>query len=112
MDSLRLLNANTRGMLIPIILLIMVGIVVLVPVAMIVFKPMDIIVKIIVIFMIFMTVRGYLGNGIPTLAISGILIYFLVFKWWWVGAMGMFFVTLLSIGFFGVVVWGSSKVIR
>ncbi|MEK6958516.1 MAG: hypothetical protein AABW59_00560 [archaeon] len=102
---------NEKGNLLVIILFVMVGLIFLLPVLMYVFPPLDIIVRIILVFSIFMTVRGYMGNGILTIIISAILIYFLVFKWWWIGASGFFAMTLLSLGFFGIVVWGTSKII-
>ncbi len=104
--------ANQKGNLLLIIVAVMIGVVLLLPVLMKVFPPADIIVRIILVFVILTTVRGYLGNGIMTLIISGILIYFLVFKWAWLGASVWLFITLLSIGFFGVIVWGVGTTLR
>ena len=70
------------------------------------------IMRIILIFAVFMTVRGSLGDGVPTLLISAILIYFLAFKYFELaaGAYVLYFVvaytgtTIFSFGlrfFFG-----------
>jgi len=102
---------NEKGNFILIALGLMVALIFLLPVLMYVFEPIDIIVKIFLIFVIFSTVRGYLGNGVLTLLISGILIYFLVIKWWWVGATGWFALTLATFGIFSIITWGSKTVI-
>lgn len=97
--------------LIPTVIVLMLLLIIVLPVGMVLFQPLDILVRIILVFVIFTTVRGYLGPGIISIIISGILIYYLVFKWWWVGAIGWWGITLLGMGVFGVIVWGSSKVI-
>lgn len=81
------------------------------PIMMKIFPPMDLIVKIILIFVIITTVRGYLGSSVMTLLISGILIYFLILKWWWVTSSIWFFTTLLTFGLLSLFVWGTSKII-
>jgi hypothetical protein len=82
-----------------------------VPILMKVFPPLDLIVKIILIFVIITMVRGYLGSSIMTLIISGILIYFLILKWWWITSSVWFFTTLLTFGLLSLFVWGTSKII-
>ena len=104
------LSMNQKGNFILIAIGIMIGIIILLPISMYLFQPIDIIVKIMLIFVIFSTVKGYLGNGVLTLIISGILIYFLVIKWWWVGATGFFAITLASFGLFSIITWGSKTV--
>lgn len=81
------------------------------PILMKIFPPLDIIVKIILIFLIITTVRGYLGSSVMTLIVSGILIYFLILKWWWVTSSVWFFTTLLTFGLLSLFVWGTSKII-
>ncbi len=103
---------NNTGNLLLIILLGIIVVTFALPVAMYMFKPLDLIVRVILIFVIVTTVRGYLGNGIVMLIVSGILIYFLVFKWWWLASSSWLFLTLLSIGFFGVIVWGLGTTLR
>jgi len=102
---------NEKGGLILFILLAMGALLILLPLSMSIFQPIDILVRIILLFVIFTTVRGYLGPGVISIIVSGILIYFLVFKWWWIGAIGWWGLTLMSLGFIGVIVWGSSKII-
>lgn len=97
--------------LIPTVILIMLTLIIILPVGMSLFEPLNILVRTILVFVIFTTVRNYLGPGVISIIISGILIYYLVIKWWWVGAMGWWGITLLGMGIFGVIVWGSSKII-
>ncbi|MCX6803861.1 MAG: hypothetical protein NTY48_04810 [Candidatus Diapherotrites archaeon] len=101
---------NARGNFLIIAIILMIGAVVLLPVLMAVFPPIDILVKIFLVFSIFMMVRGYLGNGVLTIIISGVLIYFLVIKWWWVGASGWMAITLISLSVFSVILWGSQAI--
>ncbi|MCD6434220.1 MAG: hypothetical protein J7L14_01255 [Candidatus Diapherotrites archaeon] len=99
---------NSRGF-IWIILLIFVLIAIAVPVVMHLFKPADIILRIILIFVIFTTVRSYLGNGILSLIVSAILIYYLVFKWWFVFAPLYVLYILLGLQFLSVIIWGTFR---
>jgi hypothetical protein len=110
-DSLRYASINEKGNFILIALALMVAVVLLLPILMVVFPPIDIIVRIMLVFVIFTTVRGFLGNGVLTIVISGILIYLLVVKWWWIGATGWFAITLATFGMFGIVTWGSKTVL-
>ena len=110
MGAKELMFMNQRGNFILIAMAVMIAVVLLLPISMYLFQPIDIIVKIMLIFVIFTTVKGYLGNGVLTLIISGILIYFLVIKWWWVGATGFFAITLGTMGLFGIMTWGSKTV--
>lgn len=97
---------NNKGNLLIIIVLAMLAAIFILPVLMHFFLPLNIIVRIILIFVIITSVRQFLGNSVISLLISGILIYFLVLKWWWVSASGWVFITLLGIGFFSIIVWG------
>jgi hypothetical protein len=103
---------NEKGNLLILIVLGIMASVVIVPVAMKLFWPVDIIVRIMLVFVIITTVRGYLGNSVMTLLVSGLLIYFLVIKWWYIAASSWIFLTLLSFGFFGVIVWGIGTTMR
>ncbi|MDD3159961.1 MAG: hypothetical protein PHQ98_03270 [Candidatus ainarchaeum sp.] len=105
-------KTNQKGNLLIIIALAIIGVVFLLPLIMKYFPAADILVRIILIFTIVTTVRGYLGNSILTLLFSGILIYFLVIKWWWLGAAGWFFLTLLSMSGMGVIVWGLGTTLK
>ncbi len=105
------MNMGQKGNFIFIALGLMVAVVVLLPILMYAFPAIDIIVKIFLVFMIFQSVRGFLGNGTITLLISGILIYFLVIKWWWVGASGWLIISLFTFGAFSIITWGSKTVL-
>lgn len=100
---------NEQGML-QIFLLIMVALVVVVaipPMVMIFFPMADIIIRIILAFLIFTTVRGYLGSGMPTIIISGVLIYILVIKWaYFTAAAYVALYFLLSLQVFSIIIFG------
>ncbi len=68
--------------------------------------------QIIAIFMIYATVRGYLGNNIISIIISAIFIYFLVFKYRDLFASVWFVSTLLMFGFGSVIMWGIGTKVR
>ncbi len=103
------LGMNEKGML-HIFLLILVALIVVIALPVIVMKvfPMaDLIIRIILIFLIFTTVRGYLGTGVPTIIISGVLIYFLVVKWVYFTAAAYIAVYfLLSLQVFSIIIFG------
>ena len=106
---------NDRGNLLIMlgaILFVILGLSLALPIMMELFQPLNIIIRVILIFVIFMTVRGYLGNSVITIIITAVLVYFLVFKWWWIGASTWLFITLLSLGVFSVVVFGMNKIIK
>ncbi len=83
------------------------------PIVMMLFPAADIIIRIILIFTIFMTVRGYLGSGILSLVISGVLIYFLVIKWaYFTASMYVFFYFIMAFALTSVVIWGIGMNLR
>jgi hypothetical protein len=100
---------NERGM-IPIFILILIALVAVVAlpaVVMKIFPAADIIIRVILIFLIFTTVRGYLGSGIPTIVVSGVLIYFLVIKWaYFTAAAYVAVYFLLSLQVFSIIIFG------
>lgn len=103
---------NQKGNLILLIAIAIIGSVVILPVLMTTFEPLNIIVRIILAFTIITTVRGYLGNGALTIIISGILIYFLVIKWWWVASPVWLFTIFMSLNIIGMIVWGLGTTLR
>ena len=62
--------------------------------------------QILMIFIIYSTVRGYLGQGKMSIIVSAVLIYFLVFKYRDITATLWFFQILLSVQWLSVVIWG------
>ncbi len=56
-----------------------------------IFPEVALLMRIMLIFAIFMTVRGSIGDGTPTILISAILIYFLAFKYFYL-ASGLYVV--------------------
>lgn len=97
---------NEKGQLIIFILIAFAFILLLPPLILHLFPFADILFKILMIFIIFSTVRGYIGDGVITWAISGILIYFLVFKYTDITASLYVFQLLLAVGFGSVIMWG------
>jgi len=103
---------NNKGNLILVIAIAIIGSVVVLPLLMTVFEPLNIIVRIILAFTIITTVRGYLGNGALTIIVAGILIYFLVIKWWWVASPVWLFTLFMSLNIIGMIVWGLGTTLR
>jgi len=79
---------------------------------MIFFPIADIIMRIILALMIFIMVRGYLGDGIPSLIVSGILVYILVIKWAYFTAAIYVLYFLMGLSFLSVIVWGLGMNLR
>ena len=73
------------------------------------FEPAKLIMQVVMIFDIYTTVRGYMGPGNLTIMISGILIYFMVFKWFEIFLSLYILQVLLGLGFMSVVVWGVGR---
>ena len=98
---------NEKGNLILIIIAALLIIIILPALVMIAFPMADIIMRLILVFLIFTTVRSYLGSNVFTIMISGILIYFLVIKYAYVTAVLyvlLFF--LLAFNVFSMVIFG------
>jgi hypothetical protein len=97
---------NQSGNLVIFVLLGFVAILIVPPLVFWLFPVAGIVFQLIAIFMIYATVRGYLGNSIISIVVSAIFIYFLVFKYRDVFASVWFLTTLLTFGFGSVVMWG------
>ena len=77
------------------------------PLIMTVFPAADIIMRLILIFTVYSTVKGYLGSGMISLLISAILIYILVIKHAFLTtSIFVFFYVLLAFNFLSVIIWG------
>ncbi len=99
---------NDRGFIL-IILGVFLLIAIAVPVIMLVFPPANIVFRLILIFTIFMTVRSYIGNGVVSIIVSAVLIYFLVFKWVYLFAPMYILYILLGMQFLSVIIWGTFR---
>lgn len=98
---------NEKGNLLFLIIGVLLVIILLPALIMWMFPLADIIMRLILILLIFTTVRGYLGSNIFTLIISGILIYFLVVKYAYVTAtlyVLLFFLLIFNV--FSTVILG------
>ncbi len=76
------------------------------------FWPARILMQIIMIFVLWTTVRGYLGPGNLSLIVSAVLIYFMVFKWFEIFLSLYVLQTLLGLGFLSTVIWGIGTTMR
>jgi len=97
---------NSQGNVIIFILIAFACILLLPPLIITLVPAAKYLFALIMIFVIFSTVRAYLGDGILTWVISGILIYFLVFKYLMITASLWVFQILLAVGFGSVIMWG------
>lgn len=104
---------NNKGNMILVIIIGFAVLILLLPTVMYLFQPADIIMRIIVAFLIFSTVRQFLGNNAISLIITGVLIYLLVIKHAYISASISFILLgLLSFGAFSVVIWGIGTSLR
>jgi len=104
---------NEQGNMLVFIFIAFLGLLLLPPIIMKLFPAADIIMRIILILTIFMTVRGYLGSGILSLVISGVLIYFLVIKWaYFTASLYVFFYFIMTFAITSVVIWGIGMNLR
>lgn len=106
------MKMNEKGNLLIFILLAFVVLALIPPLIMIMFPIADIIMRIILALIIFMTVRGYLGEGMLSLVVAGILIYFLVVKWAYFTASAYVIYFLMGLSFISVIIWGIGMNLR
>ncbi|MDO8648047.1 MAG: hypothetical protein Q7R70_06585 [Candidatus Diapherotrites archaeon] len=97
---------NSKGNVIIFILIAFAAVLLLPPLIITVFPAAKYLFALIMVFIIWSTVRGYLGDGILTYLFTGILIYFLVIKWLTVTSSLFVFQILLGVGFGSVIMWG------
>jgi len=97
---------NERGNVVILIVIGLLVVAILPPIIFYAFPPAALVFQLISIFIIYATVRGYLGPGVLTIAISAILIYYLVFKYFYLYSALFMFQLLLGMGFLSVIVWG------
>ncbi|MFH0954792.1 MAG: hypothetical protein V1777_01700 [Candidatus Micrarchaeota archaeon] len=96
---------NQNGNLLLYYILIAVVLVAISMVVLILVPQAQIVMGIVLSFAIFMNVRGSIGDGMPTIIISAILIYFLVFKYFLI-ASGFYLLTiLLAFGGASLITW-------
>ncbi|MBN2067185.1 MAG: hypothetical protein JW744_01830 [Candidatus Diapherotrites archaeon] len=106
-------SINEAGNMILFIFLAFLVLALIPPLVMMVFPAADIIIRIILVFLIFTTVRGYMGGGLLSLIISGVLIYFLVIKWaYFTASMYVFFYFIMTFAITSVVIWGVGMNLR
>ncbi|HLC36942.1 MAG TPA: hypothetical protein VJK05_05030 [archaeon] len=97
---------NQKGNLLIFILIGFVVVLLVPPILLSIFPPIRLLFQVAMIFMIYSMVKGYLGSSPLTMILSGVLIYFLVFKYVELTSVIWVFQTLLGFSFFSMVIWG------
>jgi hypothetical protein len=98
-----------------ILLLIILGLIILALIPVVItslFWEAKILMQIIMIFMIYTTVRGFLGSGPLVIVVSAVLIYFMVFKYFELFLSLYILQTLLGLGFLSTIIWGIGTTMR
>jgi hypothetical protein len=96
---------NQKGNLLLYYLLILVVLFVVAMIVLWLVPEAKIVMSIILAFSIYMNVRGSIGDGIPTLIITAILVYFLVFKYFYLSS-GFFIITMvIAYAGAGLITW-------
>lgn len=104
---------NEKGNLILILILAFIVVAMIPPIVMLYFPPADILMRLILVFLIYSTVRGYLGNSILALILTAVLVYILVIKYGYLtAAIYVFFYVLLAFQFTSVIIWGLGTRLR
>ena len=101
-----------RGNVIIIILVAFIVLAILPVIVTSLFWPAKILMQIIMIFVLYTTVRGFLGSGTITLVVSAILIYFMAFKYFEIFLSLYILQLLLGLQFLSVVIWGLGTTAR
>ncbi len=98
-----------------VLLLIILGFIVLALISVVItsfFWQAKLLMQIVMIFVIYTTVRGFLGSGPLVLVVSAVLIYFMVFKYFEIFLSLYILQTLLGLGFLSTIVWGIGTMTR
>ncbi len=104
---------NERGALFVFIIAAFLVLLVIPPLVMYVFPAANLLMRLFLALMIFMTVRGFLGNSPLTIIISALLIYLLVIRHaYFTASLFVFFYVLLAFQFLSVIIWGLSVTMR
>lgn len=85
---------NQNGNLLLYYALILVAMIVATMFILWLFPEARIVMSIILAFSIYMSVRGSIGDGLPTIILTAILVYFLVFKYFYLSS-GFFVITMI-----------------
>jgi hypothetical protein len=102
---------NEKANILLMILVAFIIIALIPPLILYVFPPASFVMQLILSLLIYMTVRGYLGDGIITLMVSGLLIYIIVIKHLYLAtSIYIFFYILMAFQFISVVIWGLNAV--
>ncbi|MFH1752516.1 MAG: hypothetical protein ABH821_06300 [archaeon] len=99
-------TGNEKGNLIIIILMGFLAVMLLPPIAMTIFPPAKWLFAIIIVFVIYSMVRTYIGSPFLSIAITGVLVYFLVWKYLMFTSSIFVMQLLLGVGFGSALIWG------
>lgn len=101
------LQLNQKGNLLLYYIILMFGMIILALVILALFPEAQFVMGVILAFSIYMNVRGSIGDGMPTIVITAILVYFLVFKYFFLSS-GFYIITMV-VAYTGVSLftWGA-----
>lgn len=91
------------------ILFIFIAIILLVPLIIYYYPIAKYIIMVIIAFFIFEIVARALGNNILTYVVTGVLLYFIIYKYFYLSTSVFLLYLLLSVGFTSVVIWGTTN---
>ncbi|MFH0905963.1 MAG: hypothetical protein V1824_01335 [archaeon] len=114
---MKIIKLNQRGGLldilgggmIPKILLVLLLVMLSLPLMMMSFPIVKYVVAVIIGFFIYELVVGSLGEGVLSYLITGVLLYFIVFKYLLFSASLMMIYVLLTVGGTSVIIWGLAR---
>lgn len=100
---------NEKGNLILLLILAFIAVAILPPIFITLFPPAKYIFILIIVFTIWGTVRAFLGDGALTLAITGVLIYLIVWKHLLLASSIFMLQMVLMLGVGSVIIWGMAR---
>jgi len=92
------------------ILIVTILAILVIPILMLVSPIIRWVMIVIIVFFIYDIVSKAFGNNILTFLFTGVLLYFLVYKYLYLTTMAVIFYFILSIGLMSVFVWGTKSV--
>ncbi|MBU0636530.1 hypothetical protein KKE06_05895 [Candidatus Micrarchaeota archaeon] len=106
-EKSNLFALNQRGNLLLYYLIVLLGLIFISMIILFLVPEARIVMALILAFSIYMNVRGSIGDGMPTLIITAILVYFLVFKYFFLSS-GLFIISMV-IAYSGasLISWGA-----
>lgn len=102
-------NFWSASLVIKILIVIAIALLIL-PILMTFFPVVRYVMIIIIVFFIYDIVSKAFGNNILTYLFTGVLLYFLIYKYLYITTVAVIFYFMLSIGIMSVFVWGTKSI--